>query len=215
MHQTISELEKIRDKHDDVGKKLSMLTNGLLFPCHALYYAVLNRSLELFDGFLLLAKNDNYGCCMALSRMQLDNIIRFFGVLNTKNIHKTANKMFMGTKLSCLKDKRGKKMTDSYLVELLSKNNPWIVHIYKLTSGYIHLSDQHIHQMLGKSSVINDNLRDFYIRPDCTHIDIEHKIQMINAFLKITEGVFDLFPELEKLSNQYILKEMEEMYPAR
>jgi hypothetical protein len=215
MNHTIANLEKIRDKHGDVGKQLFIITNGRLFPCHALYYAVLNRSLEIFDGFLILFKNDNYGCCMALLRIQLDNVLRFYGVLHTKNIHYTANKIFLGRKLDSMKDKRGNNMKDSYLVKLLSKSNPWIAHVYKLTCGYIHLSDQHIHQMLEKSPAIDGNIRDFYIKPDYTHINIEHKNQMINAFLKITEGIFDLFLELEKHSNNYNLSELEKIYPVR
>ena len=35
-------------------------------------------------------------------------------------------------------------MTDSYLVSILSEQDPWIANVYEQTSGYIHLSRRHI-----------------------------------------------------------------------
>jgi len=151
MDNAVLKLETIRDEHDIYGKKLIALSNGKIFPCDAFYLSVLNRSLELFDGFLLLVKNGKYGCCMAMLRMQLDNILRFNGILLTEDQHETSYKILNGTPLYKIKNKKGELLKDCYLVESLSKNNDWISRIYKLCSAYIHLSDQHIVQMLGRT----------------------------------------------------------------
>ena len=110
MEDSLSKLEKLKDEHTIVGQRTLVLANEKLFPCHGLYLSVLNRSYEVLDGFLLLIKNGNYGCCMALLRIQLDNILRFYGVLLTKDPHRTANLVMQGTQLNKIKDKKGKRL---------------------------------------------------------------------------------------------------------
>lgn len=212
MNISIDELELLRVQHQESGKRLLIITEGRLFPCHSLYLAILNRSLELLDGFVLLAKSNNYGCCMSLLRMQLDNILRFYGVMHTKDIHETANAIFNGVKLNTLKDSFGKRLRDGYLVDLLSKENPWVKNVYDLTSGYIHLSDQHYFHMLGRSNVEANGIREFYVGSKDEHVNSQHKIELVNAFSSVTNGIFKLLPELEKLSKKINLEELEERY---
>jgi len=212
MNEALSKLEKIRDEHDIFGKKLLALSDGKVYPCHALYLSVLNRSLELYDGFLLLAKNGNYGCCMALLRMQLDNVLRFYGILITEDQHEAANRIFNGTQLNKIKDKDGEKLRDFYLVKRLSEQNNWIEHVYKLCSGYIHLSDQHVYHMIGRTDATDDDKRTFYMGSSDEHIDEKYRIELVNAFEVITQGIFKLFVEWEKLSNKYDLTVLDEEY---
>lgn len=212
VNKTIAELGELRKKHNDYGKRLFTVANGKLFPCDAMYLSILNRSLELFDGFVLLMKNNNYGCGMALLRMQLDNVLRFYGVLHTVDPHATAHAMLNGTKLSALKDRKGKKLKDFYLVELMAKDNSWVNHVYKLTSGYIHLSNEHVLHMLGRSQSVGDGQRKLYIGSDDDHVDAQHKIELIKAFGSITAGVFKLLAEWEKLSKNYCSADLENKY---
>ncbi len=214
MDKALSKLEELREKYDIYGKKTFELS-GKLFPCDAIYLSVLNRSLELLDGFLLLARNGKYGCCMAMLRMQLDNILRFYGILITEDPHKTSNSIFSGTPLSKIKDKSGNYLKDFYLVECLSKNNEWVSRIYKLCSSYIHLSDQHIFQLLSRAEDAGNGEKRFYIGSGDDHIDKEHRLELVNAFVIVTEGVFKLFDEWEKISkkyNQNTLKNQYEIY---
>ena len=212
MNEALLKLESIRDEHDVYGKKLIELSEGKIYPCHAIYLAVLNRSLELYDGFLLLAKKGNYGCCMGLLRMQLDNILRFYGVLITEDQHKTANEIFNGTQLNKIKDKDGNQLRDFYLVKCLSEQNDWIEHVYKLCCGYIHLSDQHIIHMLDRADVEADGKRTFIISSTDEHIEEKHRVELINAFTEITQGVFKLFTEWKKVSSKYNSTELDEKY---
>lgn len=210
--KAVEELEALRVQHDYAGKKLLNACNGRLFPCDALYLSVLNRSIELFDGFLLLIKNGNYGCGFPLLRIQLDNVLRFNGVLHALDAHETANAIFQGAKLSSLKDKSGKMLRDYYLVEIMSKNNSWVKHVYQLASGYIHLSDQHIFHMLGRSQSTGNGERDFFVGSSDEHVEPKDKVELIKAFGVITEGVFKLLPEWEKLSKDYDPVELENRY---
>ena len=212
MTEAIEKLETLRINHEKAGQGLLKFTAGKLFPCHALYLSVLNRSLELFDGFILLIRNGQYGCGMSLLRMQLDNVLRFYGVLLTEDPHNVANEMFNGAFLSKIKDKEGNKLRDHYLVTKMSEANPWVNHVYNLTSGYIHLSDQHIHQMLGRSKLAADGEREFYLGSDSSHLDETHVLQLIQAFSSTTNGVFALLPEWQKLSSQYDPATLEKQY---
>ena len=212
MDNTLSKLEKLKDEHIIFGQKTIALANEKIFPCDALYLSVLNRSLEVLDGFLLLSKNGNYGCCMALLRIQLDNILRFYGVLLTKDPHRTANSIMQGKQLNKIKDKKGNLLKDFYLVDALSKQNDWVTRVYKLSSGYIHLSDQHIFQMLERTEVVSNGDRNFYIGSDDEHIGEKHKIELVKAFTVITQGIFKLFNEWESISKGYDEVALEKEY---
>lgn len=212
VNKTIAELEELRNKHEDAGKRLFKVTNGTLFPCDAMYFSVLNRSLELFDGFVLLMNNNNYGCGMALLRMQLDNVLRFYGVLHTVDPHATARAMLNGTKLSTVKDRKGRKLKDFYLVELMGKSNSWVEHVYNLTSGYIHLSNEHVIHMLGRSQSVGEGKRELYVGSGDEHVDAQHMIELIKAFRAITEGVFKLLAEWEQLSKNYCAADLASKY---
>jgi hypothetical protein len=106
--------------------------------------AVLNRLLNLVEGFVTLAQQRNLICCGALLRLQLDNCLRFYAVYLVKDPHDFAMQVFGGTPIKKMKDKNGKFMTDKYLAEKLNEKYPWVLNVYKKTSGYIHLSETHI-----------------------------------------------------------------------
>ncbi len=53
-------------------------------------------------------------------------------------------KVFGGTPIKKIEDKGGKFMTDGYLAGKLNEKYPWVLNVYKKTSGYIHLSETHI-----------------------------------------------------------------------
>ena len=209
---SFTKLVELRDQHDSVGKSLMDQCSGKLYPCDGLYFAILNRSLELFDGVVLLLEQGNYGCCMALLRLQLDNVLRFYGVLSTNDPHSTANKVLNGEKLSSLKGADGQKLSDRNLVDMMAKQNPWVDHVYELACSYIHLSDQHFYQMLGRSDKIDDGKREICIGSGDEHLDPQHKLELINAFKVITEGLFKLLPEWRKLATQYSESELENSY---
>lgn len=212
MDDALSRLEAIRDNHNLLGKNIFALSNGKLFPCDALYLSVLNRSLELFDGFLLLAKNGMYGCSMAVLRLQLNNILRFHGVLLTEDPHETSNGIYNGTPLYKIKDKRGKQLKDYYLVECLSKDYAWISRAYKLCSGYAHLSDQHILHMHDRTEGVGNGENIFHIGSSDEHVEVKHLIELVNIFAVVTKGIFELFPDWENLSKEYDINQLETRY---
>ena len=185
-------LADLSDPHGKRGQKLFTACNGELFPCDALAFAVLERSLNLLKGFILLLSHGGYTTGVGLLRMQLDNVLRFHGVVTSADSHGIANEIFHGTQLRTLKDRAGKKMTDARLVELLAARNPWVNHVYTLACSYIHLSDQHFQHFLLRSKKNCEGKRDFAIGDEDEHIEPEHRSQLLNAFAVVTRGVLEL-----------------------
>lgn len=212
MRINVEDIAALGEKHSEYGKKLLEDADGKLYPCHALYLSVLNRSHELYVGFITLAEIDNYGCCMALLRMQLDNVLRFYGVLNTKDVHETANNIFKGTKLSSMKSSSGKPMRDVHLKEMLAVNNEWVERVYNITSGYIHLSDQHISHMLQKTTEEGNGQKCFFISATAEHVNEQHKMELVQAFKSVTNGVFGLLAEFQRINSQYSASELQSKY---
>jgi hypothetical protein len=194
-----SKLEKLlqdvwafRDAHGERADMLVDTTEGTLFPCDALTFTVLERSLNLIRSFNLLLSNGCYTTGMGVMRMQMDNVLRYFGALQSGNPHDVALQMYYGTALRNIKDASNKKMTDARLVELLAVNNPWVTHVYDLASGYIHLSNNHFHHFLIRSPKGSDGIREFTIGDEDAHIPIEAKEQLIKAFGVLTNAVLSL-----------------------
>lgn len=193
MEDKLLELEEISERFDSIGKQLFSACNGKLFPADALFLASCNRALQVLNSFVLLMRNNSYSCSMALLRLQLDSVLRLYGITKTNDVHASANEVIQGKKLSSIKDKAGKKLHDGHLVDLFSELNPWVKHVYKTCSGYIHLSDASFyHLMLKSESIPNSTEKMFYIGPDESEIEEKHKLELVQAFKALTIGIQDL-----------------------
>jgi hypothetical protein len=95
-------------------------------------------------GFIELIESRNFIAAAPLIRLQLDNCLRLSAGILVKDPHKFALNVLEGIPIKNQKDMLNEKMTDSYLVKILSKRYPWIDEVYKNTSGYVHLSEKHI-----------------------------------------------------------------------
>ena len=121
-----SQLNTLCELHNESGSALFAACTAELFPCDVLAFSVLERSLNLIKGFRLIVSSGGYSSGVGLLRMQLDNLLRFNGVVLTRDPHEVAYKVITGIRLSRLKDKSGAAMNDKRLVELLAKKNPWV-----------------------------------------------------------------------------------------
>jgi hypothetical protein len=86
----------------------------------------------------------NLICAGSLLRLQIDTALRFYAAFLVNDPHQFAISILEGTEVRRLRDQDGKKMTDAYLVERLSKEFDWMARVYKEASGYIHLSNKHL-----------------------------------------------------------------------
>lgn len=123
----------------------AMMESGKGFYALDLYIAgIVSRSLSLIYGFETLIKSNNYLAASHLVRPHLDNYLRLFAAWQVDEPHDFAGKVMKGEMVRNLTDKNGKKMTDSHLSKLASKEFSWIQDVYDETSGFVHFSKKHI-----------------------------------------------------------------------
>jgi hypothetical protein len=189
MQTALQSLTDLSSEHETLGRGLYEVCKGELFPCDALAFAVLERSLNQAKGFSLLLSNGGYTMGAGVLRMQLDNLLRFHGVVTSGDPHGVANQIANGVPLRKIKDASGRKMTDQRLLELHNAKNPDIRKIYDLSSGYIHLSIEHIRHFLLRSAIECGQARIFAIGDADDHMAIESKIKLVKAFTAVTRGV--------------------------
>jgi len=192
LKKSLKELRSLRKRYRTAGQALYDACAGELFPCDGLAMAVLDRSLNIAEGFLLLMPKHGYICAAALLRMQLDNVLRFHGVLSTSDPHDTAVEIINGVSLRKLKDRTGARMTDARLLELLEKGNPWVRLAYEQSSDYVHLSGAHVQHFLARSAKGADGRRIFRIGNNDDHLSEEERRGIVGSFTTVTRGVLSI-----------------------
>lgn len=203
MSVDLSPLDEIHASHEVAGRHLFASCSAELFPCDVLAYSVLERSLHLIKGFRSVVSNGSYSPAVGILRMQLDNILRFNGVALAKDPHQVASDILQGTPLSKIKDRSGATMRDARLVELLERRNPWVRDVYKIASGYIHLSQEHIFHFLSRCPVKADGTRDFSIGDSEDHIPTGHLEALCKGFILVSRGVPAIVTEWADYRDQH------------
>lgn len=208
----LSILDGLKEEHFKVEEALLLQVDYQLFPAHILYLSVLSRSLEQLEGFLLLFRAKQYGNCIALLRMQMDSIMRFYGVMRAKDIHDTAERLCNGDRLANLKDESGEKMKDVYLHKLLDEMNPGFSQHYDYACGFIHFSQEHFLHLLDRSWDQDLGKTSLRLGSDYGHVDESDENKLLLAFFKYTNSILKLSQLLEEKSNNYSLAELKLRY---
>ncbi len=143
--EAIHDLEVLKDDHARIGKQT---VEKVIYPLDFLAFAVLNRSLCLTSGFVTLIRANNLIAAAPLVRLQLDNALRFFALSLVDQPHDFVIEVLGGARIDKMKGRSGERLSDAYLVRVLSEHHPWISSVYKEASGFIHLSEKHIYNSL-------------------------------------------------------------------
>jgi hypothetical protein len=163
--------------------------SGKLFPLDILAAATIKRSMTLIKGFVALIKINNYTCAASLLRLQLDSCLRLFAAFIVDKPHELADNVFKGKPIREMKDRKGKLMTDKYLVKMLASKYEWMPSVYEATSGFIHLSERHLLSVFEEAEGEHDiGLR---IAADDENIPLELWIELADGFLVATDALFE------------------------
>lgn len=147
------EFKEYFEKSEELNKELLSLSGqivkaGDVFHMDILTMAVVNRALELSEGFKDLILSEKFLCAAPLLRLQIDNLLRYSAAWLVDKPHEFVAEVMKGTPVKKLKDASGKKMADFYLVQKLSSDIPWVESVYEKTCGYIHFSESHFHKVM-------------------------------------------------------------------
>lgn len=148
LETALTDLDGLQSELLDLGMRTMKAYGGAVYPLDLLANAATKRALSLNSAFTLLLRADNFLAAAHLVRLQLDSVLRLSAAWIVDDCHKFARAVLKGVSVRDQRDRAGKRMTDKYLVELLSKDEPWVLRVYNATSGYIHLSEKHIFNTL-------------------------------------------------------------------
>ena len=144
MEENLKELQNCKDLFLQVTLQILKTGNGL-YTLDLMASAIANRAIALNQGFTILVQENNYLCALPLIRMQLDNCLRFYATCLVKDYNDFYLYYGSGKPICNYIDSDGNKLTDGYLVRCLEKKFSGVQKLYKETSAYIHLSEQHLY----------------------------------------------------------------------
>jgi hypothetical protein len=186
----LAKLEATKDTH--IHKAMDMLKayDGTFYPLDHLFLAAINRSRSQTGAFIDLIKSGNYLSAAPMIRMQVDSILRLSASRLVNNPHDFAQKVLAGEPVRKMKDRNGKKMMDAYLLDTFKHENPWIEGVYKAGSGFIHLSEKHMHGVL--AGINEDGTFNMAIAETQEFIPELNRIEAVEAFYRSVIGLFEL-----------------------
>lgn len=144
--ELLNQLDKLNQEHQELWKSMVVADGGNVFPMDLYVQAVLNRSGSLVSGFTSLVRAGNYHCAASLVRLHLDSALRLSAAWLVEDPHKFVIEIMQGKNLRDLRDRRGERLYDRYLVKQISKEFSWVTSVYDETCAFVHLSEKHIFQ---------------------------------------------------------------------
>lgn len=185
--ESLNTLKKLNEPLLDVGGSILAADDGNIFPLDLLAIAIINRTLSLNRGFYDSIDGNNFICAAPLVRLQLDNLLRFYASSISDDIHVFAKNVLKGDHVRQMKSSDGEKMTDSYLVEKLTKHYNWIKPLYQETSGYIHFSNLHIFNSVNNINDKNGLFQFIISDKDSNYVNEDLKQNSIDAMVEISK----------------------------
>lgn len=140
LEAAIRHLRDSEQLHIQLGQAAMHADHGKLFSEDLVVLGVIQRSLDLIDGFTTLTEKGNSTAAIPLLRLQLDNCMRFFACALVHDASQVVGNLLSGKPINKIKSRSGNRLTDQYLHEQLNARYPWFSQVYKFASGFIHLS---------------------------------------------------------------------------
>jgi len=144
LEEAIVELREREKILLNLTEKMLLADNGNIFRIDLFTIGAMKRTSSNLNGFLSLIEAKNMQSSRSLLRIQLDTFIRFHALTIVNDHNKFVDDVLNNKHIRNMKDKDGNRMTDGYLVDLLSIEYPWLKNTYKNLSGYIHFSGKHL-----------------------------------------------------------------------
>jgi hypothetical protein len=194
-------LEECRHSHYRIVEAMSASEGDAMLNIFA--WMVLKRSISLVYGFATLIRAKNFISAAPLVRLQIDNLLRFRAAFLVADSREFIYRVISGTPVRKLKDKDNKEMTDAYLQRRLSSEYPWIQEMYKKTSGYIHLSEEHFFNTV-RASGKGEGAIEAYIGPDDKLVNSEIYSEAVETMILITRALLKYLVNWTQQGRPYV-----------
>ena len=211
------EYKFIKDENELVKKidNLDKKANSHLMKIEELYYedlffmSVIDKSIKLLDSFLFAFSKRNITILAALTRIQIDCVIRAFAttlVVDSGDFCKSV--IWENKQIDTFKDINGKKLKDWYLCEALGNylNLP-VYDLYKKVCGFVHFSSDSFHAITKTHKKYDISMFISRNNRDEDHKDFERiSIELANQFYffgsVLIEDIFASWLEQKKSWNK-------------
>lgn len=130
----------LKDEIDILHKAES--EKKVLFKLTSINYSLVNRTIELNNGYITLFTCKNYISAISLLRLQIENCLRLFGFTIMDDMPNCLEKFINGEEYKNLTGNNGKKLYDSYLAKEIDKKWPEhnFLETYKQYCEFVHFS---------------------------------------------------------------------------
>lgn len=180
-------LDVLRIQHMERVRRVFEVDNGNIYLPDLLIVSMMQRSYGLTEAVIDCVDGYNLAAAAPLLRMQLDTLVRACYVAHNPQADDVVTAMLRGTEFRRMRDSSGKPLTDARLIELATAHHPWLSPVYKETSGWVHLSPNHLRvawQVIG-----NEMGAGVPLQPDL--IPGRLWLELLEAMIKATEELFD------------------------
>ncbi len=169
---------ELLSKFDDRAKKLGsdlFSVNKKMYLMDGFSIAALNRSINIVDGFVVLAKANNFFTAISLIRLQIDTCLRYYLSFIVDDQEDYINYFNSGKDIKKYRSNRFKKQfTDSNIAELLDESFPGFLNLYKDSSSFLHFTNKNLHAIItiqdesitfraGKYDFFNDKIKYLFV----------------------------------------------------
>ena len=180
--------------HLKLAQAVLSADEGRLFMPDLVMKGVLQRSLDLIDGFCLLVERGNAACAVPLLRLQIDSLMRLVGLSLVDDMRPVLEAFLNDKPLKDVKTRNNQKMHDKVLLDEVERLFPGFAAVYKKTSGFIHFSQP---AMLSAAVGVNeredggiDVAYEIGVRKGRPWTEAERK-EAVDAFIFATEALLE------------------------
>jgi hypothetical protein len=184
--QVKSALAQLDVERKDVlrsGMEVIRAASGRMYQLDFLVLGAAKRYVSTGAAFQQMISGWNMICARTLLRMHIDTTLRFSAAWLVQDPHKFASEVLGGEQINRLKDTKGERLTDAYLVQVRSADMPWLPEVYKNLSGYVHFSGSHIFDSIAKLDE-NERTAHFQITEADTKFPERSWLELIECFLE-------------------------------
>ena len=193
----IEELTGLNEAAIEIAKHVLGET---LFKTDLYFCAMLNKSLQVTDGFIEMIKRRNLSCSGILLRTNMDNCLRMFALYIAEDPEEIVDCVINGNRISRLKDKDRQFLGDGYLKDKLGKYDRKIIQVYNNAFGYVHFSDKGFYQSV---SAYGDGVITAQVSHSIPEKANEFVVECVEVYIHYLKLFYQLFSDVIQLKREY------------
>lgn len=140
--EALSLIKKKQDELMELGQLMLAVSHNNVCSIDWLAISAIKKTLNNSQGFEALIQSWNMQSARSLLKDQIDVFVRFSAIWLVENPKNFAAEVIEGKSIEHMSCKAGAKMTDNYLVSLLTFEHPWLSDVHQSLSNFVHHSEK-------------------------------------------------------------------------